>query len=108
MRPSSDLLSRMLAVRVHLDNSLEQNGALRVVPGTHRSGFIPESEILTMEKQPEEICAVRRGDVVLMRPLILHASSCAQKPGARRVLHLEFASEELPSGLEWHDRIAVD
>jgi len=40
-----------------------------------------------------------------MRPLILHASSCAQEASARRVLHIEFASEELPGGLDWFDRV---
>jgi hypothetical protein len=38
-----------------------------------------------------------------MRPLLLHASSPAQRPGHRRVIHLEFAAGELPGGLEWHE-----
>ena len=38
-----------------------------------------------------------------MRPLLVHASSSCSKPEPRRVIHLEFASDELPDGLEWHD-----
>jgi len=36
-----------------------------------------------------------------MRPLLLHASSKAQRPGRRRVLHLEFATRPLPAGLRF-------
>jgi hypothetical protein len=36
-----------------------------------------------------------------MRPLLLHASSPAADPRHRRVIHLEFAAEPLPGGLEW-------
>jgi hypothetical protein len=49
----------------------------------------------------EDICVVTRGGAVVMRPLILHASSQASVPKHRRVVHLEFAAEELPGGLEW-------
>jgi hypothetical protein len=28
-----------------------------------------------------------------------------QKPEPRRVIHLEFAAENLPGGLEWRDRV---
>jgi len=108
VRPGADLLARMLAVRVHLDDCSESNGALRVLPGSHEKGFIAENEILNMDKEHEQVCPVLRGDVLLMRPLILHASSCAQEANARRVLHIEFASEELPSGLEWFDKVNGD
>jgi hypothetical protein len=40
-----------------------------------------------------------------MCPLILHASSKAASPSHRRVIHIEFASLELPGGLHWHRRI---
>jgi len=36
-----------------------------------------------------------------MRPLLLHASSPAVSLSRRRVLHIEYAAEELPGGLEW-------
>jgi ectoine hydroxylase-related dioxygenase (phytanoyl-CoA dioxygenase family) len=105
VRPGADLLARMLAVRVHLDDCSEYNGALRVLPGSHEKGFMAENEIVNVDKKLEQVCPVLRGDVLLMRPLILHASSCALEANARRVLHIEFASEELPSGLDWFDRV---
>lgn len=106
VRPSVDILSEMLAVRVHLDDCPPENGALHVLPGSHSEGFISESDIVSLDKHEERICAASRGDVLLMRPLLLHASSCATKPGARRVLHLEFASNrKLPDGVEWFDEV---
>lgn len=50
---------------------------------------------------PPIACAVRRGGVVLMRPLLLHASRTASAPGRRRVVHIEYAAGQLPGGLEW-------
>jgi hypothetical protein len=47
---------------------------------------------------------VGQGGLVLMRPLLLHASSEARIAGQRRVLHLEFEADELPGNLEWFDR----
>jgi hypothetical protein len=38
---------------------------------------------------------------VLMRPLLLHASSKAQTPSRRRVVHILFGPRTLPHGLEW-------
>jgi hypothetical protein len=49
---------------------------------------------------------VPAGGVVVMRPLILHASSPAVSPSHRRVVHLEYAAEDLPGGLAWHERRA--
>ena len=37
-----------------------------------------------------------------MRPLLLHASASGTAPGHRRVVHLEYAAEPLPGGLEWY------
>jgi hypothetical protein len=36
VQPPVAILDRRLAVRIHLDNCSERNGALRVLPGTHR------------------------------------------------------------------------
>ena len=40
-----------------------------------------------------------------MRPLVLHASAAAQSPSHRRVIHIEYASEDLPNGLQWNNRV---
>jgi ectoine hydroxylase-related dioxygenase (phytanoyl-CoA dioxygenase family) len=104
VRPTSELMSRMLAVRLHLDDSGNDNGPLRVVPGSHRRGFLSDTQIQEWPKDNAITCTARRGDAILMRPLLLHGSSAAKAPNRRRVVHLEFATNELPAGIRWRDR----
>jgi ectoine hydroxylase-related dioxygenase (phytanoyl-CoA dioxygenase family) len=102
VQPPVSVLERMITVRVHLDDCTAANGPLRVLRGSHLSGRLNAEEIERWRRTAtEDICVVRRGGAVVMRPLILHASSQASEPKHRRVVHLEFAAEELPGGLEW-------
>jgi ectoine hydroxylase-related dioxygenase (phytanoyl-CoA dioxygenase family) len=97
------VLEKMLTIRLHLDETTLANGALRVIPGSHRQGRLSPEEIRTQAAQsPAIACEVAAGDILAMRPLLLHASSPALHPSHRRVLHLEFASHQLPEGLEWN------
>jgi ectoine hydroxylase-related dioxygenase (phytanoyl-CoA dioxygenase family) len=98
----SALLERMLIVRLHLDENTKENGPLRVIAGSHRSGRLTKVQIERWRKRGEEIvCTVPRGGALLMRPLLLHASSATRTPAHRRVIHLVYAAERLPHGLEW-------
>jgi ectoine hydroxylase-related dioxygenase (phytanoyl-CoA dioxygenase family) len=106
VRPPAEILERMLAVRVHLDDCGDDNGPLRVLPGSHNDGVLSDSAILKMNKASEFACSVKRGDAILMRPLLLHASSPARKSSSRRVIHIEFAAAQLPPPLQWHDVVA--
>ena len=102
VQPPSSVLEKMVSVRLHLDQCDESNGALRVIPGSHRYGRIPEKEILSIvQNSREHVCAVNRGGALLMRPLLLHASSPSSSPAHRRVIHIDFASEPLPNPLQW-------
>ena len=102
VQPPASILYNMLSVRLHLDNCGVENGALRVIPGSHRWGRIPEEQIPTIrERTPEQVCVVGAGGAFLMRPLLLHASSPSRVPGHRRVIHLDFASVALPAGIQW-------
>jgi ectoine hydroxylase-related dioxygenase (phytanoyl-CoA dioxygenase family) len=105
VRPAPAVLQQMLAIRIHLDDCKEDNGPLRVIPGSHRDGILSDSKIKNRSKESAVACAVLRGDAILMRPLILHSSSAATKPSSRRVVHLEFATAELPRGATWQDRV---
>ncbi len=105
VRPPAEVRTRMLAVRVHLDDCGEQDGPLRVLPGSHKHGLLKDAEILGWPKEAAITCAVRRGDAILMRPLLLHASSMAAEPANRRVIHIEFAADGLPDGMEWHEHV---
>lgn len=93
------VLSRMIAARIHLDPVGPGNGPLEVLPGSHREGKEP-----AVEGQGRPIYA-ETGDVLLMRPLLSHRSG-RSRPGSgrhRRILHLEFSPDEaLPDGLSWY------
>jgi ectoine hydroxylase-related dioxygenase (phytanoyl-CoA dioxygenase family) len=93
-------LSRIIALRLHFDDSCEDNGPLRVLPDTHTHGVLTESAIdrFVRESLPVD-CLVARGGIIAMRPLLLHASSKAITDRPRRVLHIEYAdSLDLPDG----------
>ncbi|MFO0849543.1 MAG: phytanoyl-CoA dioxygenase family protein [Gemmataceae bacterium] len=104
--PPAAVLERMLAVRVHLDDCGPDNGPLRVLPSSHRDGILSAEQIEDWKgRVAEQTLTVGRGGVVLMRPLLLHASSTAAAPARRRVLHVEYAAPELPGGLAWYDAV---
>ncbi|HEY5754509.1 MAG TPA: phytanoyl-CoA dioxygenase family protein [Steroidobacter sp.] len=104
VQPPAHVLDRMLTVRLHLDPADESNGALWVVPESHRLGRLPASDAAaTAERMGKHLCVVNVGDALLFKPLLLHASRKATSPQPRRVIHLEFAGIELPAPLQWSE-----
>jgi ectoine hydroxylase-related dioxygenase (phytanoyl-CoA dioxygenase family) len=88
-----EALDQILALRVHLDDSTSANGPLRVIPNTHRDGVLADCEVQERaSKSIGVVCTAARGDVIAMRPLVIHASSKAENESPRRVLHIEYAS----------------
>jgi len=64
-------------------------------------GF-PEDKIRSIRQTVSEtVCAIGVGGALLMRPLLLHASSPSRAPEHRRVIHLDFAGVRLPAGMSW-------
>src|SRR5262252_3307518 len=94
-------LSRVLALRIHLDASTSENGPLRVIPGSHLFGALCDDEIIEFARMRETVEAlVPRGGVLAMRPLLVHSSSKARGAEPRRVLHIEYADDiDLGPGL---------
>jgi ectoine hydroxylase-related dioxygenase (phytanoyl-CoA dioxygenase family) len=106
VQPPAALLERMLAVRVHLDDCGPENGPVRVIPRSHRSGRLSGNEVDAWKRSGEAVdCTVPRGGILAFHPLTLHASSPAAKPAHRRVVHLEYAADSLPDGLMWYQRV---
>jgi hypothetical protein len=107
VRPPVAVLERMVTLRVHLDDCGPDQGPLRVVPRSHRDGLLgAEGSGRHLERERPVACLVGRGGVVMIRPLILHASSPAKSPQRRRVVHLEYAADPLPGGLDWFEPAA--
>jgi hypothetical protein len=87
------VLGRVVALRLSLDDSGEDNGPLRVLPGTESLGVLTDAEIANLAQTIAPVdCCVDAGGIVVMRPLIVHSSSKAVSDRPRRVLHLEYAS----------------
>ncbi|PST83204.1 phytanoyl-CoA dioxygenase [Pedobacter yulinensis] len=102
-QPPVRVLEGMLTVRVHLDNTDESNGALQVRPCSHRLGII-ETERVSLAGRDYVTCTANAGDVLLMKPLLLHRSLRSDAAARRRVIHLEFSADSLPDGARWSER----
>jgi hypothetical protein len=103
VEPPLPLLQSMVTIRVHLDDCGPDNGPLRVLPGTHRLGRLTRDRIAGLRREKNAVeCLADEGALVVMRPLLLHASASARRPDHRRVVHIEYAARDLlPPSLEW-------
>ena len=91
-----EALERVLALRLHLDDSTSENGPLRVMPGTHGLGVLTDEELHELSTKREAVdCLLPTGGVLAMRPLLVHASSKSVSPQPRRVLHVEYGDSAL-------------
>jgi ectoine hydroxylase-related dioxygenase (phytanoyl-CoA dioxygenase family) len=102
VQPSESVLNNMVTFRIHLDDSNADNGCLKVIPNSHTSGVLTQLEIDSLVKNAIFVeCEANAGDMLIIRPLILHASSKAKLPKHRRVIHLEFSGYDLPNDVYW-------
>ena len=103
VRTTADLLATVVVVRVHLDPCRLDDGPLRVVPGSHLHGIVDQTQADALRAAAgETICVAPIGAALVMRPLLLHASSKGSGSSARRVLHFVFGPRRLAHGLDWH------
>jgi ectoine hydroxylase-related dioxygenase (phytanoyl-CoA dioxygenase family) len=102
-------LDRVVALRIHLDDSTGLNGPLRVLPGSHTRGVLTDDQIAGLARTVSSAeCLVARGGVVLMKPLVVHSSSKATNSSARRVIHIEYTDRfNQDDGLEIADLSAT-
>ncbi|MBI3561625.1 MAG: phytanoyl-CoA dioxygenase family protein [Gammaproteobacteria bacterium] len=102
VQPPLAVLNKMITLRLHIDPSDEDNGCLKVIPGSYKLGILQQTQIDAIVQDTRATpCIVAAGDAVIMRPHLLHASSKARQPSHRRVVHLEYSSFTLPAGLGW-------
>jgi hypothetical protein len=100
VQPPVGLLEKNFTIRIHLDHTDAANGALRVIPRSHRKG-IYRPDTIDWAQEREDTCIVPEGGIMVMRPLLLHASSRSAGESSRRVIHIEFSDQELPTPLQW-------
>ena len=105
VQPPSEIMSWTLTIRWHLDRSDCDNGPLRVIRSTRMHGRLSATEFAALAKNDCVTCAVPEGGALIMRPLLLHASSACLVNKPRRVIHLEFAARKLSHGLSWYHEV---
>lgn len=99
VQPSAYHLNQIYTVRIHLDDCDETNGTLKVLPGSHKQGVLPNVDIQAQDKTEAITCNVPKGGLLVMRPLLVHASAKSTSPANRRVIHLELTQSRLPKRL---------
>jgi ectoine hydroxylase-related dioxygenase (phytanoyl-CoA dioxygenase family) len=96
--PPQNILENTITFRLHLDHTDNTNGALKVIKGSHKNGLIRIDENFKKGNLEEQLCNVEKGAIMLMQPLLLHASDKSTSEFDRRVIHLEFCNKEIPMG----------
>ena len=86
-------LTKVVALRVHVDDSTPENGPLPVLPGTHTLGVLSDVQIHDAARRIGRSRHGRAGRRNSHATLIVHASSKVAAAASRRVLHFEYAAE---------------
>lgn len=106
VQPPLDILQNNFTIRIHLDDTDRDNGALKVIPGSHKKG-IYRPETINWQAEREVTCNVKAGGLMFMRPLLLHASNRTTNNKKRRVIHIEFSKAELAKELDWREKKVI-
>ena len=96
--PPVSILERMITFRIHLDKTDSTNGALKIIKGSHKNGLIRIDSNFQVATNTASLCNVERGAIMVMKPLLLHASDKSTADFDRRVIHLEFCDQDIPMG----------
>ena len=104
VQPPLNIPEDNFTIRIHLDDADEGNGALKVIPKSHLKG-IYRAETIDWDIEEEKICNVPAGGIMIMKPLLLHASGRSTNGDKRRVVHIEFSRSLLPANLNWSEKI---
>lgn len=103
VQPPTEILENNFTIRIHIDKTTKDNGALKVINNSHSKGIL-RIENLDFNNEKEIICEVEKGGVMIMKPLLFHASNKTTNNERRRVIHIEFSKQQLPNELEWSEK----
>ena len=81
-----------------LDDFTEQNGATRLIPGSHRWRRLPQGEVADLyAPRPDEILLTgRAGTVVVMNAHMWHGGTANRTPAHRRAMHVYYTRWDKP------------
>lgn len=103
VQPPLNILQDNFTIRIHLDDTNEGNGALKVLSGSHLKE-IYRTESINWQQETEVSCNVQTGGIMIMRPLLMHASNRTTNNRKRRVVHVEFSRAKLAEGIDWAEK----
>lgn len=101
VQPPTAILEKNFTIRIHIDKTTKENGALKVINNSHSKGIF---RVENLEIENETICEVEKGGIMIMKPLLFHASNKTTNNERRRVIHIEFSNQQLPDGLDWSEK----
>jgi ectoine hydroxylase-related dioxygenase (phytanoyl-CoA dioxygenase family) len=101
VQPPKEILENNFTIRIHIDKTTKENGALKVINKSHSKGIF---RVENLETENETICEVEKGGIMIMKPLLFHASNKTTNNERRRVIHIEFSNQQLPNGLNWSEK----
>ena len=101
VQPPTAILEKNFTIRIHIDKTTKNNGALKVINNSHSKGIF---RVENLEIENETICEVEKGGIMIMKPLLFHASNKTTNNERRRVIHIEFSNQQLPDGLDWSEK----
>ncbi|QOD62445.1 phytanoyl-CoA dioxygenase family protein [Polaribacter haliotis] len=104
--PPLKILENSVTFRIHLDDADKTNGCLKVISKSHNKGIIRVDTNFNANNEGQEVtCNIAKGGIMLMKPLLLHASQKSISENDRRVIHLEFCNQEIP--MEWLEKKVI-
>ena len=104
VQPPIEILEKNFTIRIHLDKTTNENGALKIINKSHINRVC---RIEDLDLKTETICEVDKGGIMIMKPLLFHTSNKTINNERRRVIHIEFSNQQLPNGLEWSEKKAL-
>lgn len=107
VQPPEEILKNNFTIRIHLDRTTKENGALKVINKSHKKG-IYRIENIRIAHEIETICEVEKGGIMIMKPLLFHVSNKTTNNARRRVIHIEFSNQKLPSKMEWSEKVEFE
>ena len=96
-KPSAKVLGQIVSLRIAIDDNDENNGPLRIIPGSH----LLSEKFGSKDNNSEVEIHLKSGDALVFSPLCLHASSKIKSLQQRRVLHYSWGPSQLPDGAKW-------
>lgn len=84
-------VGRTFMLGIYLDAANDENGALRIIPESHKSDL----SICELQKMPYQSIDMQAGDVLIHDLMLVHSSGMLNTFPKRRVVYFEFMSSSL-------------